>query len=122
AKGIDSQTLARLEEAITSLKGRIERIRRDAPAVAQYRVWLQSQWPLRAQYGAQVQAIERDVRQLKDDVSRMQTDGEKILAALAKEIDALEKREHGIAAELSAVKARLEKLAFVREDADAAER
>ena len=121
AKGIDPQTLSRLETEIATLRSTIERIRKDGPAVAQYHVWLQSQWPQRPAYVAQVEAIETEVRRLKDELARIQADAERRNAAFMKDLDALEKQEHRIDGELSAVRVRIEKLAFVREDADAAQ-
>lgn len=120
AKGIDPDTLSRLETAIATLRATIDRIRKDIPVIARYRVWLETQWPQRSAYLTQVETIEADVRRLKDELTRIQADAERRNAALMKELDSLEKLEHRIGGELSAVKVRIEKLSNVREDADAA--
>lgn len=77
AKGIDPQTLSRLETEIATLHATIEQIRKDGPAIAQYHVWLQSQWPQRPAYVAQVETIETEVRRLKDELARIQADAER---------------------------------------------
>ncbi len=121
AKGIDPQTLSRLERSIADLRAAIEQIRKDGPAIAQYHVWLQTQWPQRPGYVTQVETVEADVRRLNEELSRIQSDAERRMAELTKAFDALEKQEHRIDGELSAVRVRIEKLAFVREDVEAAQ-
>lgn len=121
AKGIDPQTLSRLETEIATLRATIERILKDIPVIATYHLWLQSEWPQRPAYVAQVEAIETEVRRLKDELARIQADAERRNAAFMKELDSLEKQERRIDGELSAVRVRIEKLASVPEDADAAQ-
>lgn len=120
AKGIDPQTLSRLETSIETLRTKIEYIRKDGPAVAQYQVWLQTQWRQRPDYVTQSETIENDVRRLKDELAHIQADAERREAAFRKAFDVLEKNEHRIDGELSAVKIRIDKLVFVREDQNAA--
>jgi len=121
SEGIDPQTLARLEKAIDSLRERIERIRNDAPEVAGYQGWLKGQWPLRPGYVEQLESIQRAIRELTDEDARARADSEKRQASLQKEHVALESQEHRIDGELSAVKARLDKLGYVVEDRQAAQ-
>lgn len=121
AKGIDPETLSRLEGSIATLRSTIERIRNDVQPIAQYQLWLRDQWPQRPAYLAQFETIENEARTLNEELRRIQSDGERRLAALMKQIDALERQTHAIEGERSAVRARIEKLSFVREDPEAAQ-
>lgn len=121
AKGIDPETLSRLDASIATLRATVERIRNDVQPIAQYQLWLRDQWPLRPGYVAQVDGIASEVLSLKDELGRLKSEGERRSAGFMKQIDVLEKQVDGIEGELSAVRARIEKLSFVPEDPTAAQ-